>query len=52
MENIIDILLYNGFIEVPSQTKHLGKTKGSLNSPEHVKHGEKNMLHNAKPARI
>ena len=49
MEHIIGILLYNSFIlvELPGQTKHLRKSKDTLNSPGHVKQGEKNMLHNA-----
>ena len=47
MEDIIGILLYNSFIELPGQTKHLGKSKDSFNSSGHVKQGKKNMLHNA-----
>ena len=50
MEDIIGILLYNSFIELPESNQTFGKNQG-LDSPRYVKQGEKNMLHNAKQAR-
>ena len=51
MENIIGILLYNSFIELPGSNQTIGESEDTLNSPGHITQGEKNMLHNAKPAR-
>ena len=50
MEDIIGILLYNSFIELPESNQTFGKNQG-LDSPGYVKQGEKNMQHNAKQAR-
>ena len=44
MEDIIGILLYNSFIELPGSNQAFGETNDSFNSPGHVKQGEKNML--------
>ena len=41
MEDIIGILLYNSFIELPGSNQAFGKTKDSFNYTEHVKQGEK-----------
>ena len=51
MEDIIDLLLVIALQSYRGQTKHFGKSKNTLNSQGHVKQGEKNMLHKAKPAR-
>ena len=51
MEDIIGILLYNSFIELPGSNQTSRETKDTLNSPGYVKQGKKNMLHNALPAR-
>ena len=51
MEDIIGVLLYNSFIELPESNQTFGKSKNSFHSLGHVKEGEKNILHNAKQAR-
>ena len=49
-KNIIGILLYNSFIEIPGSNQTFEENKDTLNSSGHVKQEEKNMLHNAYPA--
>ena len=46
MEDIISILLYNGFVELPGSNQTFGKSKNTFNFPGHVKQVEKNMLYN------
>ena len=50
MEDVIGILLYNSFIELPGSNQTFGETKDSFHSKGHVDQGEKNMLHDAKLA--
>ena len=46
MEDIIGILFYDSFIELPVSNQTFGESKDSFNPLGHVKQGEKNMQHN------
>ena len=47
MEDVIDILLYNSFIEIlASNLWYFGKSNDSIDSPGHVKQKDENMQQN------
>ena len=41
MEDIIGVLLYDSFIELPGSNQTFGKEQGLFDSPGYVKQGEK-----------
>ena len=44
---IIGILLYNSFIELPESNQTFGEKQGHFKLPRARQEGKKNMLHNA-----